>query len=74
MAEAFRAQIYPARFRSDEARMKVLGRTAGILGELEIAVRRELGADRIDPADDRAPGDGTGKLLSGACPCMARER
>ena len=27
--------------------MRVLGRTAGILGDLEAAVRRELGADRI---------------------------
>jgi hypothetical protein len=29
--------------------MKVLGRTAGILGELEAAIRRELGADRLPP-------------------------
>jgi hypothetical protein len=29
--------------------MRVLARTAGILGELETAVRRELGADRIPP-------------------------
>jgi hypothetical protein len=49
MAEAFRVQVYPQRFRSDEARMRVLGRTAGILGESEVAVRRELGADRIQP-------------------------
>ena len=39
--------LYSARFRSDEARMQVLARTAGILGELEVAIRRELGADRI---------------------------
>ena len=39
--------LYPGRFCSDEARMRVLARTANILGELEVAVRRELGADRI---------------------------
>jgi len=36
----------------------VLGRTAGILGELEVAVRRELGADQIPPE--------TGPALLGA--------
>ena len=49
MAEAWPVSVYPGRFRSDEARMQVLARTAGILGELEVAVRRELGADRIPP-------------------------
>jgi hypothetical protein len=49
MAEAWPVSLYPGRFRSDEARMRVLARTAGILGELEAAVRRELGADRIPP-------------------------
>jgi len=39
-------EVNPGRFRSDEARLRVLGRTAGILGDLEAAVRRELGADR----------------------------
>jgi len=39
--------VNPGRFRTDEARTRVLARTAGILGELEAAVRRELGADRI---------------------------
>ena len=39
----------PGRFRTDEARIQVLARTAGILGDLEAAVRRELGADRIPP-------------------------
>jgi len=29
--------------------MRVLARTTGILGELEAAVRRELGAGRIPP-------------------------
>jgi hypothetical protein len=47
MAEAWPVLLYPGRFRSDEARMRVLARTAGILGELEAAVRRELGADRM---------------------------
>jgi hypothetical protein len=37
--------LNPGRFRSDEARMRVLARTARILGELEAAVRRELGTD-----------------------------
>jgi hypothetical protein len=60
MAEAFRVQVYSVRFRTDEARFQVLGQTAGLLGELEAAIRRELDADRIDPADDRAPGDDTG--------------
>jgi hypothetical protein len=48
-AEAWPVSLNPGRFRSDEARMKVLARTAGILGELEAAVRRELGADRSPP-------------------------
>jgi hypothetical protein len=55
MAEAFRVSVYPARFRSDEARMRVMARIAGILGDLEVAVRRELGADRIPPKT--GPGD-----------------
>jgi len=45
--------VNPARFRSDEARMQVMTRIAGILGDLEMAVRRELGADQI-PAEGRA--------------------
>jgi hypothetical protein len=45
MAEAWPMSLNPGRFRSDEARMPVLARTAGILGELEAAVRRELGAE-----------------------------
>ena len=48
-AEAWPVTLNPGRFRSDEARMKVLARTAGILGDLEAAVRRELGADQIPP-------------------------
>jgi hypothetical protein len=43
-AEAWPVELNPGQFRSDEARMQVLARTAGILGELEAAVRRELGA------------------------------
>jgi hypothetical protein len=39
-------ELCPGRFRSDEARLKVLGRTAGILLDLEAAICRELGADR----------------------------
>jgi hypothetical protein len=45
-AEAGPVTINPARFRTDEARMQVMARTAGILGELEAAIRRELRADR----------------------------
>ena len=48
-AESWPVEVNPGRFRSDEARLRVLGRTAGILGDLEAAVRRELGADRIPP-------------------------
>jgi hypothetical protein len=35
----------PGRFRSDKARMRALGRTAGILGDLEAATRRGLAAE-----------------------------
>ena len=51
-------EVNPGRFRSDEARTMVLARTARILGELEAAVRRELGADQIPPE--------TGPALLGA--------
>jgi hypothetical protein len=39
--------------------MRVLARTAGLLGELEVAVRRELGADRISLGTG-PPGGNTG--------------
>ena len=58
-AEAWPVELDPGRFRSDEARLEVLGRTAGILGDLEAAVRRELGADQIR-AKTGPPGRGTG--------------
>jgi hypothetical protein len=48
-AEAWPVTVNPARFRSDEARMQVMARIAGILGDLEAAVRRELG--RANPTD-----------------------
>jgi hypothetical protein len=48
-AESWPVEVNPGRFRTDEARVRVLARTAGILGELEAAVRRELGADQIPP-------------------------
>jgi hypothetical protein len=51
--------VNPGRFRSDEARMQVMERIAGILGDLEMAIRRELGADQIKPKT-RPPGDNTG--------------
>jgi len=59
MAEAWPVSLNLGRFRSDEARMRVLARTAGILGELEAAVRYEPGADRIPPKT-RPPGGNTG--------------
>ena len=58
-AESRPVELNPVRFRSDEARLQVLGRTAGIPGDLEAAVRRELGADRILP-NTGPPRDGTG--------------
>jgi hypothetical protein len=59
MAGGWPVSLNPGRFRSDEARMQVLARTAGIRGELEVAVRHELGADRIVP-ETRPPADNTG--------------
>jgi hypothetical protein len=58
-AEAWPVTLNPERFRSDEARMRVLSRTAGILGQLEAAVRRELGADQVPPKT-RLPSGNTG--------------
>ena len=52
-------KVNPGRFRSDEARTRVLGRTAGILGDLEAAIRRELGASPIPPKTG-SPGDSSG--------------
>src|SRR5689334_10644917 len=49
MAAAWPVSVNPGRFRSDVERMRVLGRTARILGELEAAIRRELGAGQIPP-------------------------
>ena len=57
-AEAGPVTTNPARFRSDEARMQVMTRIAGILGDLEAAIRRELGADQI-PQKTRPPGGDT---------------
>jgi hypothetical protein len=48
-AESWLVEVDPGRFRSDEARLELLWRTAGILGELEAAIGRELGAGRIPP-------------------------
>jgi hypothetical protein len=47
-AEAWPVSLYPCRFRSDEARLRVMARIAGILVDLEAAARRELGAERHD--------------------------
>ena len=49
--------LYSARFRSDEARMQVLARTADILGDLETAIRRELD---IDGGKTRRKKEGSG--------------
>ncbi len=59
MAEAWPVELNPGRFRLDEARLRVLARTAGLLGDLEAAIRRELGADQIPPKT-RRPGGNTG--------------
>jgi hypothetical protein len=56
-AGAWPVEVYPGRLRSDEARMEVLGRTAGILLDLEAAICRELGTDQIPPkVQDVQPG------------------
>ena len=57
MAEAWPVSVNPGRFRPYEARMRVLARTADLLGDLEVAVRRELGADRGSERHRRQPGD-----------------
>ena len=46
-AEAGPVTVNPARFRSDETRIQVMARAARILDDLEAAICRELGADRI---------------------------
>ena len=58
-AEAWPVELNPVQFRSDEARLEVLGRTAGILLDLEAAICRELGTDQIPPKTG-PPGDNTG--------------
>jgi len=57
-AEAWPVEVNPGRFRSDEARLEVLGRTAGILCELEAAIGRELGADHGGETPRRRAEDG----------------
>ena len=42
-------KLNPERFRSDEARRQVMRRIASVQGDLEVAIRRELGADEIPP-------------------------
>jgi len=44
-------EIHPGRFRSDEARMRALARTARTLRDLEAAIRSEPGAGQIPPQD-----------------------
>ena len=56
-AEAWPVELNPGRVRTDQARMRVLGRTAGILVDLEAAVRRELGADWLPPKTGPSGGD-----------------
>ena len=70
-AEAWPVKVNPARFRLDEARLQVMARIAGILGDLEAAIRRELGADHIPPKTRPAPLDAQrsatgGDLLAGS--------
>ena len=72
-AEAWPVTVNPARFRSDEARMQVMARIAGILGDLEMAIRRELGADQIPPKT--APREPHRLVpLRGPAPCMPPQR
>ncbi len=52
-AEAVAGGAEPAWFRTDEARIRILGRTAGILGDLEAAIRRELRAEIRRETDAR---------------------
>ena len=69
MAEAWPVSVNPGRFHTDEARMRVLARTAGILGDREVAVRRELGAGRTRCGPGfpvTAPGS---SLRERACAC-----
>jgi hypothetical protein len=56
-AEAWPVDVNPGRFRSDEARMHVMARIAGILGDLEAAIRCELDADQIRPKTGPPGGD-----------------
>jgi hypothetical protein len=47
-AESWPVELNPRRFRSDEARLRVLRLTAGMLSDLDAATdRREFGADRL---------------------------
>ena len=67
-AEAWPGELYPVRFRLDEARLPLLGRTVRSLGDLEAAVR---GADPIPPKTGPAPLDAQrsatgGDLLAGS--------
>jgi hypothetical protein len=45
-AESWPVELNPGRFRTDEARLDVLGRTAGILLDLEAAICHELSTER----------------------------
>jgi hypothetical protein len=51
-AEAWPVELNPGRFRSDEARIQVLARAAGILGEL----RRRSAANSAPTGSRRGPG------------------
>jgi hypothetical protein len=72
-AESWPAEVHPVRFRSDEARTEVLGRTADILLELEAAIYRELGADQIPPKAG-LPGTSRDSALGERARAWARKR
>ena len=73
-AEAWPVSLYPCRFRSDEARLRVMARIAGILVDLEAAVRRELGAERHDHSSSfMAAAPLLSAATSNVCPVEDRE-
>jgi hypothetical protein len=72
-AEAWPVELNPGRFLSDEARMPVLGRTAGILLDLEAAICRELGRwpyRALNRASQCRPGAAGAACPAGAAPAL----
>jgi hypothetical protein len=65
-AEAWPVELYPVRFRSDEARITLLGRTARILADLEAAICRELGTGHGGETPRRRAEDGAESAVNHA--------